>query len=69
MRIQERKDPERMSVHEEIGQMMIEGPASYESLPDKPKLNGVTLKGNVSLKDVGIEPIPLAEIAKMFKDW
>lgn len=63
------EDPVRMSVDEGIGHMVVEAPATYDMLPDKPKLNGVTLNGSVSLKDVGIETIPLSEIAKMFKDW
>lgn len=69
MRVQEKEDPVRMSVNEGIGQMVIEGAATYGSLPDKPKLNGVTLNGDVSLNDIGVEPIPLSEIAKMFKGW
>lgn len=58
-----------MQVHEGIWKVVIESPATYGSLPDKPKLNGVVLEGDVSMKDVGIEPIPLSEIVKMFKDW
>lgn len=70
MKVLEMEDPVKMKVYEGVGTMSVgEGPASYASLPDKPKLNGVTLLGNTSLKEIGIEPIPLSEIAQMFKGW
>lgn len=69
MKVEEREGPLPMSVDEGIGNMYVEGPATYESLPDKPKLNGTVLSGNVSLDDIGISAIPLAEIRDMFKEW
>lgn len=42
---------------------------NYDDLTRKPKLNGVELKGDVSLDQVGIRAIPLAEIEKMFEGW
>lgn len=61
--------PDPLSLKLEEGSGMFRTGGSYSELPDKPKLNGTVLSGDVSLADVGIRAIPLAEIQKMFEGW
>lgn len=42
------------------------GTGTYADLPDKPKINGVTLINNKTLADLDIIPITNAEIDAMF---
>lgn len=45
------------------------GTDNYNALRNLPKLNGQVLSGNMSLSDIGIGTVSLAEIEKMFKGW
>lgn len=48
---------------------MFGGSDNYQVLKNKPQINGVTLTGNKTLSDVGINSISLSEIREMFKGW
>ena len=41
------------------------GTSNYNSLSNKPVINGVTLTGNLSLEDLGIEEISNTEIEQI----
>ena len=41
------------------------GTSNYNSLANKPVVNGVTLTGNLSLEDLGIEEISNTEIEQI----
>lgn len=41
------------------------GTSNYNSLANKPVINGVTLTGNLSLEDLGIEEISNTEIEQI----
>lgn len=50
-------------------QVAAGGTDNYNALRNLPKLNGTVLAGNVSMPDVGIKTLSLAEIRDMFKGW
>lgn len=78
---------DRIGLRIEEGQR-FGGVESYNELKNLPKLDGVTIMGNIHEKDpnifawarqpnkpeytpgeIGLEPIPLADINAMFRDW
>lgn len=63
------EEPEPVVVNLEEGSGLFRTSGSYSELPDKPKLNGTVLSGDVSLEEVGIRAIRLADIQKMFEGW
>lgn len=44
------------------------GTANYNSLTNKPIVNGVTLTGNLTLEDLGISEMTTAEIDQIIDD-
>lgn len=50
-------------------QVAAGGTDNYNSLRNLPRLNGAVLSGNMSMADVGIKTLSLAEIRDMFKGW
>ena len=46
---------------------LICGTLNYEELHSKPKINGVTLEGNKSSEEIGIEEISNFELEELLK--
>lgn len=63
------EEPEPVILKMEEGSGVFRTSGSYSELPDKPKINGTVLQGNVSLAEIGIRAIALADIEKMFVGW